>query len=198
MIHKFQTEFWTHSIWAGPPIHSEVSNSPYNVMDHGLLHGLVNLVVHIIVAADSCPILFSIASGDHLSDEKKYSHLYHHYFLTILTSVFPLGILISWVSQQSMTPRFIVDRRWLVAITVFLTPTLLYQTQITTGKCVYQICRYKLDLLLPYALDWTIVSVQCLAVASAHGDTCSFHRHQWFFVLACLCALRKAKGTSLP
>jgi len=56
-------------------------------MDRGLLHGLVNPVVHIIVAADSCPILFSIASGDHLSDEKKYSHLYHHYFLIILTCV---------------------------------------------------------------------------------------------------------------
>jgi len=49
-------------------------------MDRGLLHGLANLVVHIIVAADSCPILFSIASGDHLSDEKK--------ILTSLPSLF--------------------------------------------------------------------------------------------------------------
>ncbi|KAK8458458.1 hypothetical protein SEVIR_3G381900v4 [Setaria viridis] len=35
---------------------------------------------------------------------------------------------------------------------------------------------------------------QCLAVASAHGYRSSFYRHQWLFILACLCALREAKG----
>jgi hypothetical protein len=196
-IHKFQIEFWTHNIWAGLLTHSEVSNSQYNATDHGLLHGLGKLVVHITAAAVLCPALSWIASGDYLSD--KLVVWFSPWLLSCIFLMFSVSTrYLDQLGQSAKYDTKVYCRQTLIGgnygllDTDTFVPNPDYYRQVSVMDILPQTCS---TILRCIGLSHNIF--QCLAVASAHGYRSSFHRHQWFFTLTCLCALQKAKGTGL-